>query len=239
MAGTTSLTAGQVMDQAAVLMNDANKTSYTYTAMIPYLKMAVDEFQEACELNNIPVTNETSAVITVNVGTTLIRPVDGFGNGAAPNYPTDLIEIQGLYERLAGSQDPFVPMTKREFLPHALDNLATEALQYWVWEGQQIRFVGATTDREVKMDYIKAILPTNITDENTVIGVINAKSFLYYRTAGLCSQFIGENQTRADQLNGFAQIAIDRFLGVNTKGKQSIMTRRRPFMSAYKRRSFT
>lgn len=239
MPGTTSLTAGQVMDKAAALMNDVNKTSYTYVAMIPYLQMAVDEFQEALELNNIPTTNESAAVITITIGTKLITPADGFGSGAVPHYPTDLVEIQNLYERLAGSTDPFVPMTQREFLPHALDDLPTEALQYWVWEGQQIRFIGATTDREVKMDYIKAILPTNIVDETTLIGVINAQSFLYYRTAALCSQFIGANETRADQLDQYALMAIDRFIGLSVKGKQSIATRRRPFMSAYKRRSFT
>lgn len=227
------------MDKSAALMNDAAKTTYTYVAQLPYLNMAFDELQEAFALNNIPVTDETTAVIVISVGTKLIRPVDGIGSGAAPNLPTDLIEIQGLYERLSGSNDPFVPMTQREFLPHALDDLPVEALQYWTWEGQQIRFIGATTPRDVKIDYIKSLFPDGLTDQNTIIGLINAKSFLYYRTAALCSQFIGENKTRADDLNSFALLAIDRVVGLAVKGKQSIMTRRRPFMGAYKRRSFT
>jgi len=236
---TTSLTGAQVMDKAASLMNDTAKTVYTYANQAPYLNMAFDELQEEFELNNIPITNETiSPAITVNIGIKVIGPVDGIGATGAPNYPQDLVELQGLYERLAGSVEPFVPMTQREFLPHALDDLPTASLQYWVFEDQQIRFIGATTQREVKLDYVKALFPADI-DQNTVIGIMNARSFLYYKTAALCSFFIGENATRAEELDVLATKALDRSLGISVKGKQSIVTRRRPFMAAYKRRSFT
>jgi hypothetical protein len=162
---------------------------------------------------------------------------DGIGVNV-PSLPNDFIQAQGLYERLYGSTDPYVPMTMREFLPHALDDLPTEALQYWTYEGQQIRFIGATTIRQIKIDYIKSLFPNGLTSADP-IGLLNCNSFLYYRTAALCSHFIGENETRAGQLNGFAEIAINRVIALNVKGKQSIQTRRRPFMSAYKRRSFT
>lgn len=227
------------MDKAASLMNDTAKTQYTYVAQLPYLNMAFDELQESFELNNIPVTNQTtSPIIVVPIGTLMIGPVDGIGATGPPNYPVDLVEIQGVYERLTGSNDPFVPVHQREFLPHALDNLPAEALQYWIFQDQRIKFVGALTSRDVVIDYIKAIFPNDIT-VSTVIGVINARSFLYYRTAALCSQFIGENKTRADDLNTMAMLALDRVTGIGVKGKQSIMTRRKPFMGAYKRRSFT
>ena len=227
------------MDKAASLMNDTAKTTYTYVAQLPYLNMAFDELQELFELNNIPITNQTtSPPITVPVGTVVIGSVSGIGISGAPNYPADLIDIQGVYERLSGSNDPFVPMHQREFLPHALDNIPTESLDYWVWQTQQIKFIGALTPRQVTIDYIAAIFVDELTDA-TVIGIINAKTFLYYRTAALCAQFISENPTRADQLNTFAILALDRVTGISVKGKQSIMTRRRPFMSAYKRRSFT
>lgn len=236
--GATSLTAGNVMDKAASLMNDTARTVYTYTAQIPYLNMALSELEEYFQLSNIPVTNKTSASITVTAGTKLIRPVDGVGNGAAPNYPTDLVEIQGIYERLAGTTDPYIPLTKREFLPHTIDDLPTEALQYWTWENQQIVFVGATTDRDVKLDYIATLFP-EVTAASDSIGVINAKSFLQYRTAGLCTRFIGENPTRAEELDTFAALALDRVTGIGAKARQSITTRRKPFMAAYKRRSFS
>lgn len=226
------------MDKSASLMNDTAKTVYTYAAQMPYLNMALSELEEHFQLNNIPVTNQTSVPITIVVGIKSINPFDGVGAGPAPNYPQDLVEIQGIYERLAGTLDPFIPLVKREFLPHPIDDLPTESLQYWIWEDQRIKFIGATTNREVKIDYIKTLFP-EVTNQAAVLGVINSKSFLQYRTAALCTQFIGENESRARELNDFATVALDRVTGIGTKAKQSIITRRKPFMAAYKRRSFT
>lgn len=239
--GATSVTAANVMDKAASLMNDTAKTVYTYAEQMPYLNMALEELEEHFQLNNIPVTNQTSVPITINVGTKFIRPFDGAGSSPGsgdPTYPQDLVDIQGIYERLAGTTDPFIPMVKRDFLPHAIDDLPTESLQYWIWEDQIIKTIGATTAREIKLDYIKTLFP-EVTNQAAVLGVINSRSFLQYRTAALCTQFIGENPSRATELNNFAVLALDRVTGIGTKSKQSIITRRKPFMAAYKRRSFT
>jgi len=233
---TTSLTAAQVMDKAAALMNDAAKTTYTYIAQAPYLNMAFDELQESFELNNIPITNQTTASIAVPIGVTQIDAIEAAGVGIV-TYPVDLVEIQQLFERLAGTGDSFIPMVQREFLPHATDVSPGQTLQYWIWQDQKIKFAGAVTPREVKLDYIKTLFPTELVG-SSIIGVINARSFLYYRTAALCAQFIGENENRASDLNHFAELALDRVTGIGVKGKQSIVTRRRPFMSSYKRRGF-
>jgi hypothetical protein len=236
--GATSLTAANVMDKSASLMNDTAKTVYTYAAQIPYLNMALKELEEHFQLNNISVTNQSVANITIEVDTTEVTPEDGVGSGSTPHYPNDLVEIQGIYERLSGTTDPWIPLIKKEFLPHAIDDIPTDSLQYWIWENQCIRFIGATSIREIKLDYIRTIFP-EVQNSAAMLGVMNAGSFLWYRTAGLCTQFIGENQGRATELNNFAVLALDRVTGIGTKSKQAITTRRRPFMAAYKRRSFT
>lgn len=232
---TTDLTTKKVMNRVASLMNDTARTIYTYTAQLPYLNMAADELEESFEMNNVPITNETtSPIININVGTTVINPIN---NVTPPFYPSDLIEIQQLWERLKGSSDPFIPMTRKDFLPHTLDNLPIDSLIFWIWQDQKIKFIGALTDREIRIDYIKALIPIELTADST-IGIINARSFLYYKTASLCAQFIGENPTRAQELNVLAVMALDRTLGISTKGRQAITTRRRPFMAAYKSRGF-
>jgi len=234
-----TLQAYEVMDLVASLMNDTARSQYTYDAQIPYLNMALAELQEQFQINNVSVTNQTtSSPITVPIGTKSVNPTDGLGKGAAPNYPNDLVEIRGVYERLSGSTNPFIPLTKRDFLPHAIDDLPTDSLMYWIWEDQRIKFIGALTAREIKLDYIKTLFP-KITDESQMLGVINSKTYLMYKTAALCSEFIGENKTRADDLNALAVMAIDRAVGISSKSKQNITTRRKPFMAAYKRRSFT
>ncbi|MET0787057.1 MAG: hypothetical protein ABWY25_10160 [Paenisporosarcina sp.] len=232
---TAGLTAANVMDATASLMNDTARSVYHYEAQMPYLNMALRELQEHFQLNNIPITDQTSAAMTLPVGTT---EIGSFEETPALYYPQDLIEIQGAYERLSGSTNPWIPMLKREFLPHAIDDIPTDALQYWIWQDQKMKFIGATSIRSIKLDYIRSLFP-QVTNQAALLGVIGAASFLQYRTAALCSLYIGENASRAESLDGFAQIALDRVTGIGTKAKQSITTRRKPFMSAYKRRSFT
>lgn len=215
--GSTSLTAAEVMDLSASLMNDSARTVYTYAAQMPYLNMALAELEEHFQLNNIPVTDETSVTITIPAGATEINAFDGVGGGLAPTYPQDLVEIQSIYEMAAGTNNPSGSLS-------------------WVWEGQKIKLLESTLVREVRLNYIKAIFP-KVTNHAAVIGVINAKTFLFFRTAALCSEFIGENETRAAKCNSFAELAIDRVTGIGTKAKQSQTTRRKPLRASYKRRS--
>ncbi len=223
--------ASDVMDTSAQLMNDALRTQYTYAVQIPYLNMALNELQELCELNNIPTTNKTEADIPVLVGQTEI-----VFNAASPNpsLPNDFIDIREILERTLGSDESYVPLTKFTFLPTAFPPI--NQLCYFSWENQKITFIGATSDREVKLQYIGSVFVA-VRDKDDPIKMINAKSFLQYRTAGLMSEFIGENKTRADALNGDAQISLDRSLGISIKGSQAIATRRRPFNQAWKLRS--
>lgn len=218
-------TVSEVMSRAAALLNDVNLNVFTTTAQFPYINMAIDELQELLEQNNVPYTNKRSAVLTVTTAMTDI------GGTTGPALPTDLIEIQWLGERLAGTTDDFIQMTRREYLPHT--QVLTETLEWYTWQGQVINFIGATTSREIRIDYIAALL-TAVTATTSSIGLFNSKSFLAYRTAALCAEFIGENPTRAQALNNDAGMALDRLLSINTKGRQSITTRRRPFMAAYK-----
>ena len=222
--------AGDVMDASAALLNDASKSIFTYAAQIPHLNIAMRELQEECESNNVPMTNVTSAAIVIAVGIKTIGDVTG------PALPTDFIELQSCNERLSGSAEDYIQMTRRDFLPLLDVSQQTEDLVYFAWEGQIIRFLGATTIRDVKLNYIGSIFAA-VTTANDTIKLFNAQSFLSYRTASLCAQFIGENPERANDLNVFARLGLDRVLNINTKGRQSIATRRRPFMASFKVRS--
>lgn len=217
------VTAAQVAINVAALMNDTELGVYTFNKILPYLNMACDDLQEIFELNNVPVTNESSFVFQINAGVTEIAAL-----------PPNLVEIQRLWER-PRDNDPYVPMTKLDALPLYMTGAPTNMLIYWVWESQKIKFLPSNQDNDVKMEYIKSIF-VPITSESDSIPVINAKSYLQYHTAALCSMYIGENETRAEALEGQASNALDRSLGISTKGQQSIVTRRRPFMARFKSR---
>lgn len=228
---TTSLTAGEVMDRSAALMNDPDKTDYTYMAQLPYLNMAIDELVESLEESNSSPTNMTSPPIIIPVGTSKITPPEHIDT---PHYPADLIEVQGIGERGLGSLDPFIPLGRRDFL-QAFPT--SQSLIFWFWEDQTIKFNpnGALGPREIQIQYVRQPF-TLAASEFSVIGVINARSYLSYKTAALCAFYIGENPTRAEGLNDQAEQALERLSGINNKGRQFTMTRHRPFRAAYKAR---
>jgi hypothetical protein len=223
-----NLNAGTVMDGAAVLLNDTQKQIYNYTAQIPFLNMALHELQEMFQLDEIPITDTTSAIINVPIGYDHIA----FNNGANPTLPSDLIEPDILWESIAGNSS-YYQMKRVAFLPQNFPY--TSRFIVYTWASQEIRFIASNQSNDVKIDYIRDLFAP-VVDGNSLINVINAGSFLQFRTASLCAEFIGENKTRADSLNQDAGIAVDRSLGIGNKGKQYISTRRRPFRSTFKAR---
>ena len=227
-----TLLAGTVMDAAAALLNDTGKVTYTYVNQIPYLNMALRELQEYYELHSISVTQKASAVIQVNAGETELT----YGATTSPELPDDMVEPSQLWERPRDT-NPFVPMTRREYLPHNIEGVAISQFIYWVWQSQKIIVPVANQNNDIKIDYIRYLF-TDMVNEASIINIVNAASFLQFRTAGLMAEFIERNQPSADKLNAYSQLAIDRAAGIDIKGKQNIMTRRRPFRSGYKRRGW-
>jgi len=232
------LTGANVMDISASLLNDTAKSVYTYTAQKPYLRLALQELREIFELNNIPMTQLTSAVIQINSGVTQIL-FNAAGTPTNPKLPDDMVEPGQLWERTRNI-NPFIPMSKRDYLPHDLEGVETPQFIYYTWNSQIIEVLPANQNNDIKIDYIKQLFPDAgaAVDENTIINVVNAQTFLEYRTAGLCAEFIERNETSANALNAGALLAIDRATGIGVKGKQNIMTRRRPFRAAYKKRGW-
>lgn len=225
----SDLLAGTIMDMAASLMNDSAKTVYTYAAQIPYLQMALQELRESYELHSISVTQQVSAVIPVDAGQTKIV----YNGTTTPALPNDMVEPLQLWERPRG-QDPYTPMTRKDFLPGSFAGILISTFVYFTWNSQEITLPAATMNNDVKIDYIKQLF-SPVVDSTSIINVVNAQTFLQFRTAGLLAEFIERNMTSANSMNNNAILALDRSAGISAKSKQTIMTRRRPFRGAYKR----
>ena len=229
---TPQFSAGSVMDKAAALLNDNAKQIYTYEVQLPYLNIALQDLRKELQLNNSPVTNKTNGTpIEIPAGTIEVP----FNAPSGPKLPVDLIEIQQLWESNDGNY--FTPMTKVEFLPHYLEGSVINQLLMWEWSGNSIKFLPASADNFIKIDYIRNLFPA-LNHSNDNIGVINADSYLQFRTASLLAQFVAENPTRAAALNTEVIMARDNLLGIDNKGKQAIATRRRPFRARWKQRGW-
>ena len=216
-------TPAAMMVNVAALLNDAAQQLFTNTTQLPYFNLALREMREMMQQYNIAYFNSTTST-TVAAGVTSIS-----------SFPTDLVEIRQLLERDSGSTEDYIPMTRLEYLPPV--TTTTASLVYWTWQGQVVKFLGATSPREVLFEYTSNTLSdVTSTTSTTNISVINIQGYLENRTAALCAQFIGENVSRAADLNTQAQMAWDRFLSINLKGKQSIAVRRQPFRAAWRSR---
>jgi hypothetical protein len=229
---TVDLVASTVLAKASTLLNDTARTTYTYASVLPYLQLALQELQEIFELNNIPATQLSSALINIPAGVTQII----FNGIGVPTLPDDMIEPQQLWEREEGV-DPYIPMGRRDYIPHNFEGTLTGKFSFYTWENNIIKFLPANRDNDIKIDYIKTIF-TPLVDENSLINCINAATFLEYRSAALCAEFIERNQASANSLNQYAILALDRATGIGVKGKQTILTRRRPFRAGFKKRGF-
>lgn len=233
MANTIELTAGQVMDRAAAIMNDGSKSVYSYAVQFAYLNMALQDLQEHYQQNEIPVVATGSTDITVPAGIDHLAFAD---SPTTPRLPDDLIEPSVVWER-QHNINPYTLVTRVNNLDLGLAGQEIDQFIWYVWEDNELRFFAANTDIDIKMNYIRALFAT-VSDEDDVIPITNGIGYLANRTARHLSFFIAENPTRGNELDADATASLDRLLSIGTKGKQAIITRRRPFRAAYKRGSF-
>jgi len=222
---TAHLSAKDVMNSVAALMNDPEMTDYTYVTMLPYLNLAIEELNEHLEEANVAPSNQVSQILKINIGENQLY-----------NPPIDIVEIQEIGERQFGADGIFIPLPRKEF-PDAYPT--SSSLLFWCWKNQRVYFNpnGANNIREVQLKYIARPVRLAL-DEHGLIGNSNASMYLTYKTGALCSQFIGENQSRAAILNEEAEQALERIISISNKGRQQIMTRHRPFRAGYKTRSW-
>lgn len=225
-----AIAASVVMARAAVLLNDSSQAIYTNTILLPYSQIAWDELAEVFEENAHPMMNETNTTAVITTAMT------DMGGSTGPALPNDLIEIQTLYERTNGSSEDWQEMTRKEFLPPFVAK--STSLVYWVWMKQVVNFIGATTSRQIRIDYIGLTFAT-LSGPASSLAVFNCLNFLAFRTAALTAEFNGEDKVRADSLNGFAGMAIERLTNINAKSQQETPVRRRPFNAAYRNNGTT
>lgn len=209
-----SYTAKDRLDEAALFMNDANRSHYKYSVMMPFLKIALQELEDIFIANGVSyVLRESPTPIVVAAGvTTLVVPSDF------------LLPIK-MEERASGSAEQYAELIEKNWTP---EEVPTDRLRYWTWDnGQVISFLGATTARDVNLYYYRALTATVVPDD--VVAINHVKQYLSGRSASLAAFIIGENTTRAQALDDLAQVALGRALNIATKKNQGKPVRRKPF----------
>jgi len=204
-------TASQVIEESQGLLNDLPGTFYTFDSLLPYLNKAYRELQDYYNLHGLKTTVDVSALILVPAtADSLINP------------PADMLRPITLSERTPGSVEQFTEMDERSWEP---EEVPTTHLRIWTWREETVFFRGATADRELRIRYVKSL--SALSGAGSFIGIMNAKSALSARTAALGARYIGENPTRADELDSETGRALDRLIVTAIRQSQGLPTRRR------------
>src|SRR3990172_1697210 len=181
------LLASTVMDLAAARMNDVTRSIYPYSVQIPYLNMALLELQEIYEANNVPVTDQTAAIIEVDAVTpTVILEIpfdDNVATGVPGFLPNDLIEFKVAWQSTR-DLNQWTRFTPVDYLAQYQLNAQISCFNNYQWATNCMKVLSANADNDIKLDYIRSIFPT-VTSEEDELFVINGVSFLFNRTASL------------------------------------------------------
>jgi hypothetical protein len=214
-----SVTATAIYTEARALLNDTSAAIYTDAVMLPFINKAYDELQSIFNDNDIPVNAEDTLVLTVPANTVTLSLT------STPALPADFMFPITLWERQQADnlQSDFMLMFARRTLPKRDPDTY---LIDWVWQGEVIKLIGATAITEVQIYYKKKL--TAIASGATEVLITDAKTFLAERLAGMCSFYIGENETRAATLQQAAELSADRLISRIVKMRQDTPVRRLP-----------
>lgn len=212
-------TVQNVLDDVWFLLNDVDGTHpvFTQTKMLIAMNKAYRELQRRCHLDNIQVLSEISTTIELAANTKSLT-------GAAVS--ADFLMPVELGERADGTTGLFIPMDEKDWEP---ETEPTETLRFWVWREEELKFVGATTARELKIKFVKSLTPFTAGALNSAVGISESQDFLAAKAAAIAATVIGENYSRGETLNNDAMNALDDFLSINSKKRQNLPVRRRGF----------
>lgn len=209
-----SFLASEALVPCRLAINDVNGDNFDNDVLIPYMAMAMRELVGKLELQEIPSYNEISAVIPVLAGATTLT------------LPSDFRTPIKLEEKPAGAPvDQFAPMYQREWEPSALPQ---NSLSCWVYREDSIKFLGATSDRDVKLFYQTTGQPIN--SVASVITVIGLENVLGLKTAYLFTALGLRNIELANSvIKPLMDEQWDEFSRRRVKGNQSMPVKRPSF----------
>jgi hypothetical protein len=205
----------EVMQEAASLLGDYARIIWTDVSIIEYVKSAHNQIQNELILNGLRPFQALSTAITVPAGATDISALPA-------NFFLPIL----LEERTPGTED-WLPMHEKEFEPTLKP---TSSLGIWAFRGNDIKFIGATADREVLLKYYTLSTGT-IADVNSVVNLTNAVSMYSALTAYLAASFKGRNEKAADRLERLWLQRRNTYLELEALNKQGVTHRRRPYTS--------
>lgn len=208
-----ALLASEVMDRSRAVLNDIAQDLYTNEILLPYLKIANDDLSDELVDNGSTVSKEVTADIPLAAGNKQLV------------LPDDMIVPIELFEKDKGQSDDYYKFVwQRPFLPNGTPG---NELLIWTWREQNCNFIGSKLEKVIRIRYYRLI--TQIAGENSNIELTHAMNYLSYHTAALAAEHVGQNRTKAIDLEGQAIQKLNKLLKKEVKQNQTKPVRRLPF----------
>ena len=208
-----SVTAGVAMQLAADLLNDSPRNRYTDTVLLPFFNLALSDLIDEFQIYEVRIASKQDAAVTITAGGLVFTPL-----------PTLMMLPISLYEKAEGAPDrDFKLIHERRWLPFRDQN---ETLNDWALRDGAINFVGATTNRDVVLRYLKGF--GEASSGATSFSFREAKTYLGERTAAIQAA-VTEDYDRAKALASLSQESLMKLVNKHVKKDQARPIRRRPF----------
>lgn len=178
-------TLSTVTAKTRALLGDLDAQLYKDSFLVTYVGMAQSQLDAFLASKGV-ARYRKEALLTVPAGTTELTLT------TTPALPADFVHAVVLHERPSGSTKPseWVGMNRvRDDLPNIDPG---EALVLWNEQGGALRFVGATTDRQVQLDYM--CVPAEVALPGDTLPMANSAEALAYLTAFLVADSAGAHQ---------------------------------------------
>ena len=208
-----SFTAAEALVPCRLAINDVDGENFDDDQLIPYMAMAMRDLVVKLELNEIPSYNEISAVIPVLAGALTLT------------LPADFRSPIKLEEKSTGAAvDQYTPMHQREWEDSILPQ---NSLLYWTYREDSIKFVGALSNRDVKLYY--QTVGQAISSTASVVTVIGLENVLGLKTAENFAKYGIRNQELVALITPDFERQWDEFSRRRVKGNQSMPIKRPSF----------
>lgn len=216
-------TAAEVALSVRRYLNDVNGTTWTDAHILPCIQEAHKELQSELSLNDIAVVRVQVTNAPNVSGLHLVAGQTSLSQAGL--MPKDLLEPIALSERDWGDTTPedYIGLERLPFLPNYTQN---NFLYFWTWMGEDIMFLGATTDRDLQLRYRSSLTtPLNM---NSTMGFLRAELYIGPRAASMCCLITGDSKKGA-LLEARAAKNLDIVLRSNIKNDQGVGVRRRAY----------
>lgn len=229
-------------------------TKYTDTILMPFVNSAYRSLQRALKATGSTEFKESQAFVTIpgitfaEPSTQVVLAYEGVSISSdadpAPTFidpvitsqlPADLLSPLEIWERQTGSQNNFSPvvdLTNDGGLPSRAQG---QFLGVFEWAGDELVFIGATQDQDIKIRYQRS-LPAVANGQSNLL-VLNSEDFHAYAVATLCDASRGGRQTPT--WTQIAEDAKEKLVNAATRQQQYVSRRPRGFSSRRGPRSVT